>query len=69
MVNENLVALKKTTSRTNHFIPEEIHSVESLLHEKRLIKSETEIEIIKGIIRLKLGIRRRIMIRRRRGAR
>ena len=47
MVNENLVALKKTTSRTNHFIPEEIHSVESLLHEKRLIKSETEIEIIK----------------------
>ena len=46
-VNKNITSLKKTTSRTNHFIPEEVHSIDLLLHEIRLIKTKEEIKTIK----------------------
>ena len=47
IVNKNIASLKKTTSRSNNFVPEEIHSIDSLLHEIRLLKTEEEIKIIR----------------------
>ena len=32
IVDINIASLKKTTSRSNNFVPEEVHSVDSLLH-------------------------------------
>ena len=46
-VNKNLTLLKKTNSRTNNFVPEEVHSIDSLLHEIRLFKTKEEIKIIR----------------------
>ena len=47
IVDINIASLKKTTSRSNNFVPEEVHSVDSLLHEIRLLKTKEEIKIIK----------------------
>ena len=47
IVNKNIITLKKTTSRSNNFVPEEIHSIDSLLHEIRLLKTKEEIKIIR----------------------
>ena len=47
IVNKNITTLKKTTSRSNNFVPEEIHSIDSLLHEIRLLKTKEEIKIIR----------------------
>ena len=47
IVDINIASLKKTTARSNNFVPKEVHSLDSLLHEIRLLKTKEEIKIIK----------------------
>ena len=61
VLNKKIIELKKICSRTNNNVPEEIHSLESIVHEMRLIKSKEEIKIIKEACRISADAHKRAM--------
>lgn len=62
-LNEKIIQLKKASARTNNSVPEEMYSVESILHEMRLFKSDDEIKIIKDACKISASAHKRAMQR------
>ena len=63
ILNQKINELKKASARTNNSVPEEMHSVESILHEMRLIKSDNEINLIKDACKISASAHKRAMQR------